>query len=391
MNPGGAVGQCSCSHAPISAQSAAGTSCETASVSLGVLFNTIDLSVVQAAVPSLLGGPWNWQTLGQPGGVGPRLFVDTPLVMSMLAWGLIIGLVTVQSLRYRRAWWPTVIVLGYAVLSAGLIAAGRATAFGPEAAAFELRYFSDLAGVAALGVGLTLMPVPGALGSLQPRDPPILKLRVRDRWPRGLMAILAVGAMISSVAYVLPWHSDREMPQRDYVSQVRAETADGPRALADTAVPDVVLWNAAFPASLASRTLAPLGSRLRFVTSGNDLQTLDDNGRFVDAFLPGEPRNPPGPSEGCGYPVRASAVRVPLEPVIDFPFWMTIGYLAAQDGRVTISAGTSVHEVPVKKGLHTLYVTTEGAYDAVTITPVNPVAMCVDGVHVGQLVAGFPS
>lgn len=355
----------------------------------GVLFTTIDLSVVRAAVPSLLGGPWSWQDLGQPGGVGPRQFVDTPLLLAAISWGLIIALLTIQSLRYRRAWWPGALVLGYAVLSAGLIAAGRATAFGPEAAAFELRYFADLAGVAALGVGLALMPIPGARGSLEPRDPPILTLRVRARWPRGLMAAVAVGATISSVAYVLPWHSDTDMPQRAYVAQVRAETRDGPVDVADISVPDVVLWNAAFPASLASRTLAPFADRLRFVTSGNDLQTLDASGRLVDAFVDGSARNLPGPKAGCGYAVDTRAVRIPVAPVIDFPFWMTIGYLAGQDGRVRITAGTNVQEVDVEKGLHTMFLTTEGEYDSVTITPIGSSPLCVDGINVGQITPGF--
>lgn len=355
----------------------------------GVLFTTIDLSVVRAAVPSLLGGPWNWQSLGQPGGVGPRQFVDTPLMFAVLSWGLIIALLTIQSLRYRRAWWPGVIVIGYAVLSAGLIAAGRATAFGPEAAAFELRYFADLAAVAALGVGLALMPIPGARGSLEPRDPPILTLRVRARWPRTLMAIIVIGATISSVAYVRPWHSDRDMPQRTYVAQVRSETAAEPARVADISVPDVVLWNAAFPASLASRTLAPLGDRLRFVTSGTDLQTLNGEGRLVDAFVDGGPRNLPGPKVGCGYPVSTQSVRIPVAPVINFPFWLTIGYLAGQDGRVKITAGTNIYEVEVKKGLHTAFVATKGAYDAVIITPIGSSALCVDGVTVGQIIPGL--
>jgi len=355
----------------------------------GVLFETAELSVVKSAVPSLLGGPWNWQTLGQPGGVGPRQFVDTPLLFVVISWALLIALITVQSLRYRRAWWPAVIVLVYAVLSAGLIASGRATAFGPEAAAFELRYFADLAGVAALCTGLTLMPVLGARGSLEPRDPPILTLRVPARWPRTLMTTVAIGATISSVAYVLPWHSDREMPQRAYIARVAAQTEDGARTLADTSVPDVVLWNAAFPDSLASRTLAPLGDRLRFVTTGTDVQTLDANGRLLDAIMPGEPRNDPGPIAGCGYQVRTRPVTIPIEPVFNFPFWMSVGYLAGHDGRVSIKAGDNVREVTVQQGLHTLFLTTKGAYDSVTITPIDQTPLCIDSINVGQLVPEF--
>lgn len=352
-----------------------------------VLFDTIDLSIVQAAVPSLFGGPWQWQTLGQPGGVGPRQFVDTPLLLTVLSWGLLFALVTLQSLRYRRAWWPTLIMLGYAVASAGLVASGRATAFGPEAAAFELRYFSDLAGVGAVCLALTLMPLLGAVGSLEQRDPPVLRMSVPRRWPRLLVGGVVVGAMVSSVGYIRPWHDASQMPQRAYVHTVQDEAGEGTLELADSTVPDVVLWNAAFPASLASRSLAPLRDQIDFVEAGTDLQILDVAGRPVDAYVPGDPRSLPGPSEGCGYPVSGKARTIGFEPVIDFPFWLTISYLAAKDGVVEVTAGSTTRRIGVEPGLHTIFVKTEGVYDKVVVAPEAATALCVDAVRVGQLEA----
>lgn len=350
-----------------------------------VLFETIDLSIVQAAVPSLFGGPWQWQTLGQPGGVGPRQFVDTPLLLTVLSWGLLFALLTVQSLRYRRAWWPTVIVLGYAVASAGLVASGRATAFGPEAAAFELRYFSDLAGVGALCLALSLMPLIGATGSLEPRDPPMLRMSVPARWPRLLVGGVVVGALVSSIGYVRPWHDASQMPQRAYISTVQAEVGGGTLTLADTTVPDEVLWNAAFPASLASRILAPLRDQLDFVEAGTDLQILDPTGRPVDAYVPGDPRSLPGPSDGCGYPVSGKARTIGFAPVIDFPFWLTISYLAAKDGIVEVTAGSTTRRIGVEQGLHTIFMQTDGAYEEVIVEPEAATSLCIDAVRVGQL------
>lgn len=352
-----------------------------------VLFDTIDLSIVQAAVPSLFGGPWQWQTLGQPGGVGPRLFVDTPLLLTVLSWGLLFSLVTVQSLRYRRAWWPTVIVLGYAVASAGLVAGGRATAFGPEAAAFELRYFSDLAGVGALGLALTLMPLVGAPGQLAVRNPPVLRVSIPARWPRLLVGAVAVGALISSLSYIGPWHDAAQMPQRAYVNTVQEEAGDGTLQLADATVPDVVLWNAAFPASLASRSLAPLRDQLDFVEAGTDLQILDPTGRPVDAYVAGDPRSLPGPSEGCGYPVSGEQEVIGFPAVVDFPFWMTISYLAAEDGVVEVTAGSTQRRIGVEQGLHTIFMRTQGVYSEVVVDPEGSTALCIDAVRIGQLEA----
>ena len=53
-------------------------------------------------------------------------------LLTVLSWGLLFVMVTLQSLRHRRAWWPAVIVLGYAVASAGPNAVARPPRSGPR-------------------------------------------------------------------------------------------------------------------------------------------------------------------------------------------------------------------------------------------------------------------
>lgn len=349
-----------------------------------VAFETVDLSVVRSAVPALLGGPWAWQTLGQPGGVGPRLFVGTPLLLVVLAWVALLGLTAWQALQRRRAWWPVAIVLGYAVLSAAVIAVGRATAFGPESAALELRYFADLAAVGALALGLATMPLLGARQSLEPREPALLARPLRRRWVGLTGMVVLVSGLVSSVLYVRPWHESTTMPQVSYIETVRAETADGPRAVLDTGVPDVVLWSAAFPKNLTSRVLAPLGRRLRFVDEGIDLQMVDASGRIVDATVGGGPRNVPGPTPDCGYLVRPGAAgRIPLAPVLDFPFMVSFGYLAAADLPVRVTAGGVVRDLVLDQGVHTAFLPSTGPYDELLVRNDGSAALCVDTVAVG--------
>lgn len=352
-----------------------------------VVLDTIDLSLVRSAVPSLLGGPWWWTTLGQPGGVGPRLFVDTPLLLTVLAWLVLGGLTVWQGLRHRRAWWPVLIVLGYAVLGAVIIAIGRATAFGPESAALELRYFADLAAVAALGVGLATMPVRGAHQSLEPREPAVLVVPLRRRWVVATAAVVLVSGLVSSVLYVRPWHEEATMPQREYLATVESQTSPTtPRQVLDTGVPDVVLWSAAFPKNLASHVLAPLGDRLDFVDQGVDLEMIDPAGRVVDAAVGGGPRSLPGPREGCGYLIQpGSTGRVPLQPVLDFPFMLSFGYLAGADLDVTVRAGTVTRELDLARGAHTAFLPSAGAFDELVVRNDGTAALCIDTVSVGGI------
>ncbi|MFI5426133.1 hypothetical protein ACHMWU_04295 [Aeromicrobium sp. UC242_57] len=349
------------------------------------LTDTLDLSVVKSFGPALLGGPWNWDALGQPGGVGPRLFVATPLALIAAAWIVIALLLAYQCLRYRRAWWAVLVLAPYLLLSGYLVSSGRSEAFGVGPAALELRYLADLSGVVALCLGLATMPVIGAVRSIEPRDPAVLTVALPRRALVAGAVVFLVGSLVSSVSYARPWHDADKMPQQAYVDNARDALSKQRMVLADTTVPDNVLWSAAFPANLVSRLLSPLGDRFTTVTAGNDLKIIGPDGRPVAAAIPGEPRSEPGPEEGCGYAVSGRPRSIDIVPVINFSFWLSINYLSGSDGTATITAGETTVEVPVEQGLHTLLIQTTGAYDSVTIAPGAGVSLCVDHVNVGQL------
>lgn len=351
--------------------------------------DTLDLAIAQAFGPAVLGGPWDWQSLGLLGGIGPRLFVDTPLLLVAVAWILIAAFWAHQTLVRRRAWWPLLVLVPYLVLGGLLIAAGRTEAFGSTSAGLELRYLADLGGVVALCVGLATMPLIGARQSAEPRTVPLIAVGPSRRLLQvGAVAFL-VGSLVSSISYARPWHDDANMPQRAYVDTVRSELGSTPVTVADTGVSDDVLWSVAFPYNQISRFLAPFGERIQVTDAGNDLQIFDQKGHLVDAGIEGKPRSGLGPVEGCGYPVNAST-EIPITPVLSFSFWMSVNYLAGADGTVTIRAGENTIEAPVKRGLHILFVRTEGAYDAVTIEPADGVGLCVDQINVGALTAADP-
>lgn len=351
-----------------------------------VVAETLDLSIVQSAIPSLLGGPWTWQSLGAPGGVGPRLFTDVSLLAALAAWSVLLGLTIAQSLRWRRAWWPLAIVLGYAVASALIIAVGRSTAFGAGFAGLELRYFADLACVAALGLGLATMPLLGAHQSLERREPAVLTVPLPRRWVALVLAGVLASSLVSSISYVRPWHDSQAMPQEQYVATVRAQSQETAPRLVDTAVPEVVLWSAAFPKNLASHVLAPLGRDLVYVDHGVDPRVLDAQGRIVPAMIDAGPRQALGPDE-CGYLLAPGERReIDLVTVIDFPFTMSLGVLSSARSSIEVTAGTVTREIDLPKGLGTAFQPTGGAFEAVEVENTGFADVCIGPISVGGLV-----
>ena len=357
----------------------------TKAPSLDAVLGTLNLSITQAFGSAIAGGPWHWDSLLQAGGVGPRLFVATPMFFVMASWVVLATLWGYQALRYRRALWPLYVLVPYLVLSGLLIATGRAGAFGVGPAALELRYLADLGAIGALCIGLATMPVLGAHQSLELRSPATTTAQTPKWLKRTVVGAFLVGSVVSSIGYAMPWHDANRMPQREYIANADQALKSGGIEVPNLGVPNNVLWSVAYPANLVSQVLAPFGDKFNVVSVGTDLRMFDSSGHLDKALISGDPRTQPGPEQGCGYPVSIGPETIDIAPVFNFPFWMTISYLAGSDGIVTVAAGETSVEVPIEKGLHTAFLMTEGAYDAATITPLQGVSLCIDNINVGQL------
>lgn len=344
---------------------------------------TLDLSIVKSYGPALLGGPWHWDKLTLLGDSGPRSFVGTPLGLVAISWVVLGFLVAYQCLRYRRAWWALLIVGPYLLLSGLIVSAGRADVFGVAASATELRYLTDLAGVSALAIGLGTMPVIGAVASLEPRPTSLIGVSLTPKVLKIGAGAVVAGALFSSITYAMPWHDSDRMQQRAFINNAKESLQSRP-TLADTTVPDDVLWAPAFPANLMSYVLSPFGDKLNVVDTGNDVAILDGEGRTHFAVVEGDGRNLPGPVENCGYPVGTEPTSIDIVPVIEFSFWMSVNYLASADGTITIITGDQSQEAPVVAGPHTLFLRTSDAYDKVTISSPDA-TVCVDTIKVGAL------
>lgn len=349
------------------------------------VLDTLQLSIVRAVGPALLGGPWQWQSLDVSGGGGPRLFAGTPWGLVALSWALL-GAFALWSMVHRRgAGWAPLLVLGYSVGSALLIAFGRAGAFGTEVAALELRYHTDVPAIAALAAALAWLPVLGSPAPVSPRPGVAIPALPRRPWIVAVTAVAIVGASWSSLRFIEPWHTAERMPQRAWVATATSELSGRPVPIVDTGVPDMVVWSAAFPGNLVSHVLSPLQDRVRTVDYGVDLHALGADGSLAPAHVPGLPRSQPGPDEGCGYRVHDESRTIAIEPVVAFPFWLSINYVASAESEVTVVAGENRREVTLPAGAHTFLMQTGGAYDAVTLTPASASVLCVDNINVGPV------
>ncbi|KHL19180.1 hypothetical protein CLV56_0167 [Mumia flava] len=344
----------------------------------------LDAMVRETVVPSLVGGPWRWQVFNDP------LQVAAPQgwAAAAAAVAVILALAYVLLTRSRAARSLLLCVLSLAA-SFALLATSRAQGLG-ALVGLEPRYVSDLAPVVVLAGAAMCMPVLGAIEPSRRREPPLLAW-TPPRWvPVAACAALVVGAAVSTVTYVAPWH--RDYPTRAFVEQAVEELADQPivPALADVSVPDDVMWSNTYPYNTPSHLLAPVDDLFTTPRIGEDLQVLNELGELAPAWVPEGVDAVTDTGSECGTLVEGPTEIAFPTTAYDYPEqWLAISYLAFGPGTVTVETPRESFEAAARKGAHTMYVDTVGNLDAITLTPPEGVRMCVSRVVVGDLLAGF--
>ena len=375
----------------------------------------INNSVLDTIGTAVVGGPWRWKLW--TGGVdpfiaasncvpqayrgdqnflvggAPQSLLAPPLVGLVLAWIAVGAICFYLWAHYRHALRSLWIVVPYVLISAVFVHAGRAGVWGSQISALEIRYFSDVAAIVALAIGTMLLPVVGARVHREAREHPYL-LVVAPRWAApALFSLFLIGSVYSSATYVNPWHSRADattFPERVFVSNVMRQLDSRPTGstnieIADVALPFRVALPTLYPDNLPSRKLAPLSPDLTAVEFGTDLMILDSAGKIREAFIPEFPRSKKGPVKNCGFLIQGNETTIPIVPVVNLPWWVTIDYLASADGIVTIRAGNTKKNLPVKSGLHTVYFQTTGFIEGVTLKASQGISVCAENVRVGQL------
>jgi hypothetical protein len=332
----------------------------------------------------LVGGPWQWRVPAPP-----NAFADPPSWAVHCAWVVVVAVVAYAWLRRIRTGRALLLFLGYVSGTFLLVLTGRASALGATLGT-DSRYLSDIPLVAALCLGLAFIRLPGAAGSSAPRQAPFIHAAPR-LLVTGLLVVVLVGSVASSLGYVRPWHRDNAA--HTFFDRFRAEVeARGRTDMVDRVVPEDVMSQLAAPAN-NFRFLAPLVTdKVHFPDVSPDLAIAGDDGSLRQVVIERGVDSLPGRVAGCGWRVKEAGRRIPLAgDAFDYVWWARIGYLSSNDSPVTVTAGQNRVETSVRSGLNNLYLRLEGGFDHVTIDGLDPgTTLCIDTVEVGQPEPGAP-
>lgn len=343
----------------------------------------IDLAntMIGTAFPSgLLGGPWRWDDANPPAAVA-----DPPAAMVHLTWVAIALVVAVVYLRRRRSLRAWAMLAGYLVAAYVLLLVSRAPFTGGYGG-LEYRYVTDVAAAAVLAVALATMPLLGAVESSEARDEPLLTVAPRPVVIGCLTAVVCASGVVSTVRYSSVWHHDH--PGASFTQRAMSGLkGQGIVYLADQVVPIEVVPVVSAPLNQTSRLLPLLVDNVRFATVASDLVILEDDGTPMRAEVDPVISSLPGPTPNCGWAVRRGHLTIPLDdPVYDYDWWIQIDYLASADDLMTVRTGAAVTEIPISRGLHTVFLQSDTDFRSVDLGGLQPgTTVCVDSIEIGTL------
>lgn len=289
---------------------------------------------VQGLLSTAAGGPWTWERW-QP---SPP-FAEAPLPLILLG-ALAVAVVAVWSRRYWVAWLPTLAYPLIPIVALWLLRSGSDTAV---EIVLTLRHLSEVAVLAAL------------------------TLAVLQRWLRvrpAFVAAFAASSLLSCATYAQAW---ADQPAREYFAALRE-----PGLNQD--VPAEVLLPVATPHNRLDH-LAPW-----LVTEYTEAPTLIDahGNRHPAALVPAR-----SSAEACS---AGGTTALPLDgPLYDVEWTVLLNYNAAADGTAEVALDGEAVEVPVRAGLHQVWVRVEGGGGSISVR--SDVEMCFGRSDVGQLVA----
>nr|WP_155907364.1 MULTISPECIES: hypothetical protein [unclassified Mycolicibacterium] len=332
-------------------------------------------SVTHGLVPTLVGGPWEWQRWA------PASPWATPgLAAMVLGWLVLAGLVALSFGRKRRLGPVWLAAVGYVVACQVPIYLMRSSKFTALELAQTLRYLSDLVVVLALLA---------AVAFCAPNRSSRFDATRHRSVAVACAATLFVASSLYSWATFLP--SWRDNPTRAYLVNVEASLATAPRdvPLLDQEVDPLVLQRVAWPENLASHMFALLRDRPQFDSSTTSLQMLTAAGQLIPAKVTWTRTIAPGPAPNCGYLVQTDApVTMPLDgPLLPADWTAEINYLANSDGSLTMSLPEGREaRVPVHPGLNRVFVRLPGAGATIQVKAnTSALSVCVAAGPVGFL------
>jgi hypothetical protein len=314
-------------------------------------------------VPTALGGPWRWISIGDY-----AYAIEYP-TLDRIAW-VVAGLIVLASLWYRRhalrAW---VILAGWVFLTAVVpLVLGRVGLYvDPVLLGSDLHYLCDSLPVLAICLGLAFLPVVGEQDAYRAHSP----RRLRQFATAAVLAGFLAGSLVSARSYIADTSSK---PQRSFIATARAAIAQVPRGTViwSTPVPVFVqewMWygHYGFTASLIGRMASP-GRHLRWTTAPSgvipSLRIFDGTGSLRAVLLGGQSLLPPARLHGC-WAVTGKPTRIKLGgPIFKWPWELSMWY-AGPAATMAVEFGGVWHQVSLPAGTHEVWVPAAGAGAAV--------------------------
>ncbi len=332
--------------------------------------------VLKSFLPGVLGGPLDWRPL-----TGPFQVVDPAqltVVVAAVAVGALALHVDRTRTRSRRAW---LLPAWFLVADLALIASARAAVLG-GVVALEMRYLTETAAAAALGVALATMPLRGAVETVERKtSSPLLD---RHEWAAVATVVVTALGAVSGYRYATVWGDSSE--SREYFRTVASELADidGTIPAVSVSVPQYLMWGYRYPENTTSHVLRMYDDRFDYPSVAVDeLYLVDDHGALVPAVIPPTRRSVPL-WKGCGYRL-GRGMSVPLDgPVTGGGWWVRMAYVASDDTDITIGVGDLTHRATLPKGLHNVYFTAEGDFNRIRFSGVDAgTTVCTNDVVLG--------
>ncbi|GAB34418.1 hypothetical protein GOOTI_108_00100 [Gordonia otitidis NBRC 100426] len=343
-------------------------------------------SINKALVPSLIGGPWDWER-----------WVPSPPMGFPAVWMIVVGWVVVAgfvlwAIRTRAGAIGVLIAMALYVVVAQIPPMwNRSSANTPLELAQTMRYLPDAALVLSLGFVLLLVSparVPGPRAGVSARHAHGADTSTSPLVLAGVMAVAfaVASSIISTAAYSTSWRDD---PTGPYLANAkRALAANKDTTMFDQALPLEVLLPVAYPENQISHTFGRLRDRPTFGDHTDRLVVLDNSGNAVPGAVTPR-RSIPAGRGSCTKPELDGPRRLSLDgPLIQWRWTIALGYCANSAGQLRLSLdGGAPVTVPVDAGLHVVYVQLDGHGTELDVRPLSPgLAVHTGAGRVGEVV-----
>lgn len=326
-------------------------------------------SVNRAVVPSLVGGPWEWDRWNPSPPMG---FASWWMILA--GWLVVAGVVIWAVLRRHGAFAVLLAAGAYVVVAQIPVMWNRSSDNTALELAQTMRYLPDSALVLTAALALLIAAPARSVRAAATTGARHAKTAETASPATVLVAVLialaAASATISLAGFGDSW---RDNPTGDYLATAkRSLAANTEHPMFDQSLPLEVLLPVAYPNNQISHTFGRVRDRPPFASSTDRLVVLDTAGELVPGAVAAQ-RNIAAGRGACDRPEVTGPTQLPLDgPLIRWRWTIALGYCANRSGEVEfrLDDGTA-HTVAVQAGLHVVYVQLDGSGRTLTLRPLT--------------------